>query len=118
MREAACFIKLQSRKARDEETDSIQYHYLTKEIKSTRTIASKAQRPENQFPALHIGRKTKCMQPCPVLKVHKASMKQIPTVRYLGDIISEKGTARDNIEYRRSKGWGKIAEIVSIVGVR
>ena len=64
---------------------------------------------------LHIGNKSKCKQPCPVLKVHESSMKGAPTVKYLGEIISEKGTAKDNIENRRNKGWGKIAEIVGIL---
>ena len=42
-------------------------------------------------------------------------MKGAPTVKYIGDVISEKGTAKDNIENRRNKGWGKIAEIVGIL---
>jgi hypothetical protein len=61
--------------------------------------------------ALHIGKKSKCKQPCPILKVHNNNMQHASTVKYLGDIISVKGSNKDNIEHRRNRGWGKLAEI-------
>ena len=65
--------------------------------------------------ALHIGKKSKCKQPCPILKVHNSNMKDASSVKYLGDIISTQGNYKDNIEYRRNKGWGKLAEITGFV---
>ena len=65
--------------------------------------------------ALHIGKKSKCKQPCPVLKVHRNNMKDASSMKYLGDIISVQGTYKENIENRRNKGWGKIAEIAGIL---
>jgi hypothetical protein len=65
--------------------------------------------------ALHIGKKTKCKQPCPILKVHNSNMKDASSVKYLGDIISIQGNYKDNIENRRNKGWGKLAEIAGFV---
>ena len=60
---------------------------------------------------LHVGKPTKCKQPCPKLKVHKADMKQVDSTRYLGDIITSCGGAKQSVENQRNKGWGKIAEI-------
>ena len=60
---------------------------------------------------LHIGKKTKCLKPCPTLKVHDSDMKSADTVRYLGDIVSASADRRPCIDDRRSKGWAKISEI-------
>ena len=38
-------------------------------------------------------------------------MKTTKSQRYLGDIISATGSYQDNIEDRRNKGWGKLADI-------
>ena len=70
---------------------------------------------EEKSVMLHIGKKKKCQQPCPCLKVHRNTMKEVQSVKYLGDIISVSGTARESIESRRNKGWGKIAEIAGTV---
>lgn len=57
----------------------------------------------------HVGKK--CKHFCPKLKVHDKDMKSADSVRYLGDIISASGSIRPCVEDRRSKGWGKLAEI-------
>ena len=62
----------------------------------------------------HVGEK-KCKKFCPKLKVHEKQMKSADTVRYLGDIISASGSIRPCVEDRRSKGWGKLAEIKGIL---
>ena len=49
---------------------------------------------------LHIGRKSKCYNPCPTLRVHDTYMKTADSVRYLGDIISASGARRPCIEDR------------------
>ena len=63
----------------------------------------------------HIGRKTKCKTPCPILKVHDKPMKSTESVRYLGYIISSSGAMRPCVDDRRNKGWGKMAEITGIL---
>ena len=63
---------------------------------------------------LHIGRK-KCPKPCPKLRVHDSDMKTVNTARYLGDIISASGSLGPCIEDRRSKGWGKVADMTGIL---
>ena len=52
---------------------------------------------------------------CPTLKVHDKNMKTVKSQKYLGDIISSSGTIRESVEERRSKGWGKVAEIAGIL---
>ena len=42
-------------------------------------------------------------------------MKQKQSTKYLGNILSTKGGQEDNIEDRRSRGWGKIATIMGIL---
>ena len=66
---------------------------------------------EDKSVVLHVGKKSKCKQPCPTLKVHKKIMKDVPSVKYLGDIISARGGTKASIDNRRNKGWGKVAEI-------
>ena len=65
---------------------------------------------------LHVGNVRKCDQPCPSLKVHKETMQKADSFKYLGNIISSNGSNRATIEYRRNKGWGKVAQIVGILG--
>ena len=60
---------------------------------------------------LHIGKKTKCLKPCPTLKGHDSDIKSADTVRYLGDIVSASAERRSCIDDRRSKGWAKVSEI-------
>ena len=49
---------------------------------------------------IHIGKK--CNN-CPKLKVHQNQMKESQREKYLGDIITEKGTIKETIENRISK---------------
>jgi hypothetical protein len=42
-------------------------------------------------------------------------MKQVQSTKYLGDIITTSGGAKESVEDRRNKGWGKVAEISGIV---
>ena len=65
---------------------------------------------------IHIGSAKKCYQPCPQLKVHANQMPEAENVRYLGNIITSKGGNRATIEDRKSKGWGKVATIMGILG--
>ena len=64
---------------------------------------------------VHIARK-KCTVPCPVLKVHSDPMEKSNSTKYLGNFISSKGGINDTIEDRRKKGWGKISQIMGILG--
>ena len=63
---------------------------------------------------LHVGKHTKCKQSYPKLKVYKADMEQYDFTRYLRDIISSCGKAKQSVENRRNKGWGKMAAITRI----
>ena len=67
--------------------------------------------------ALHVGKKTKCLKPCPTLKVHDSDMKSADTVGYLGDIVSTNGARQPGFDDRRSKGWAKVSEIESTLAV-
>ena len=61
---------------------------------------------------IHIG---KANTECHKLKVHENIMKCSKQESYLGDIIHESGKVRHNIERRKSKGYGIIANILAIV---
>ena len=61
---------------------------------------------------IHIGKKSK---ECQKLKVHENDMKESQKEKYLGDIISEKGTLKDNIENRVAKAWSYVSEIGAIL---
>ena len=61
---------------------------------------------------IHIGRKC---ENCPKLKVHQNEMKNAQREKYLGDIISEKGTIKETIENRISKAWSYVSEIGAIL---
>ena len=52
---------------------------------------------------------------CQTLNVHGAKMKSSDQETYLGDIIDKSGKARPNIEKRKSKGYGIIANIIAII---
>ena len=52
---------------------------------------------------------------CHPLNVHGAKMKSSDQETYLGDIIDKSGKARPNIEKRKSKGYGIIANIFAII---
>lgn len=61
---------------------------------------------------IHIGKK--CIQ-CPTLKVHEDSMKNSNAEKYLGDMISSKGTLDETIKDRKLKGYSYIAEIRALM---
>ena len=52
---------------------------------------------------------------CPELKIHNEKMKNAEQEKYLGDLINNSGTNRKNIEERRNKGFGIVAEILAIL---
>ena len=58
----------------------------------------------------------KCTVPCPTLKVHNEPMEESESAKYLGNFITKKGGVQDTIEDRRKKGWGKITQIMAILG--
>ena len=61
---------------------------------------------------IHVGKK--CDQ-CPKVKVHEEKMKDSQQEKYLGDMISEKGTLQATIDNRISKAWSYVAEINAII---
>ena len=61
---------------------------------------------------IHVGKK--CDQ-CPKLKVHENEMKESQKEKYLGDIISDKGTVKETIENRIAKAWSYVSEIGAIL---
>ena len=62
---------------------------------------------------VHIGRK--CRTQCPKLKVHDEIMQEAHSVKYLGNVLTNKGIAKATIEDRRAKGWGKVSAIKAIL---
>ena len=62
---------------------------------------------------IHVGRTNEF---CPTLLVHGTKMQEVKSDTYLGDIVSGDGSNKLNIESRVSKGLGKIAQIMSMVG--
>ena len=66
----------------------------------------------NKCKKIHIG---KVNNICPTLKVHDEDMKNSDSETYLGDIISNTGKVRPNIQSRREKGFGLASEILSIL---
>ena len=52
---------------------------------------------------------------CPKLKVHNSQMKESESEKYLGDLISSSGKGKQNMISRREKGFGIVAEILSII---
>ena len=65
---------------------------------------------------IHVSIAKKCSVPCPKLKVHMDEMHEVSKTKYLGNILSSTGGVRDTIEDRRSKGWGKVSQILGILG--
>ena len=80
-------------------------HFIFMELNKLKLSAGKCSK-------IHIGKK--CEQ-CPKLMVHENEMKSSQKEKYLGDIISEKGTSKDNIENRIAKAWSYVAEISAII---
>jgi hypothetical protein len=65
---------------------------------------------------IHVSNAKKCSVPCPKLKVHMDEMHKVSKTKYLGNILSSTGGVRETIEDRRSKGWGKVSQILGILG--
>ena len=61
---------------------------------------------------IHVGSKQKT---CPGLKIQDCKMENSKREKYLGDIIDETGTNKSNLEKRKSKGYGIISDILTIV---
>ena len=65
---------------------------------------------------LHVGNVEKCKRTCPQLKVHEDIMPEKVSTKYLGNIISANGGVSETVEDRRSKGWGKVAALLGVLG--
>ena len=61
---------------------------------------------------IHIGKES---SECPTLKVHEEVMKDSDSEKYLGDIISNKGTLDMTIKDRKLKGYSYISEIRALL---
>ena len=61
---------------------------------------------------IHVGKKS---SECPTLKVHEEVMKDSDSEKYLGDIISNKGTLDMTIKDRKLKGYSYISEIRALL---
>ena len=64
---------------------------------------------------IHVGKKHRCVVPCPNLKVHNDKMHEKQSTKYLGNLITSNGGVRETVEDRRNKGWGKVAQIKAIL---
>ena len=71
---------------------------------------------KNKSVVIHVSNAKKCSQPCPKLKVHLDEMHEVNKTKYLGNILSLSGGIKETIEDRRSKGWGKVSQILGILG--
>ena len=61
---------------------------------------------------VHIGRDVSA---CHTLKVHGSPMAENRQEKYLGDIIDNSGKSEPNIEKRKSRGFGIVANILAII---
>ena len=61
---------------------------------------------------MHIGKENTF---CPDLEVHGQKMEMSEKSKYLGDILTNKGDNKANIEERKNKGYGIVAEILAIL---
>ena len=76
------------------------------------TDAKKLKYGTQKCKKLHIGKQSTL---CPDLKVHDERLTKSESETYLGEIISNTGRLRANIQSRRDKGFGCVAEIMSIL---
>ena len=65
---------------------------------------------------VHVGKAKKCRTLCPDLKVHKERMHEVETAKYLGNYVTSRGGVRETVEDRRRKGWGKVTQVMGILG--
>ena len=65
--------------------------------------------------SIHIGDSKICSENCPDLVINEEVMDKRDKTKYLGNIIANKNSIKHTIESRRAKGWGKVAEIESIL---
>ena len=71
---------------------------------------------EEKSSVIHVGNAKKCESTCPTLKVHSRDMHETRSSKYLGNVLTSAGGVRDTIEDRQNKGWGKVAQILGILG--
>ena len=71
---------------------------------------------EDKSCVIHVGNVKKCEQTCPSLKVHSQNMHDVKSSKYLGNVLTSSGGVRETISDRRNKGWGKVAQILGILG--
>ena len=64
---------------------------------------------------IHISKKPKKNKECADLKVHDEKMSDSQKEKYLGDIVDTSGKIRATIEDRQKRGYGIVAEILSIL---
>ena len=62
---------------------------------------------------VHIGKK--CKTQCPKLQVHNEEIHKAQSVRYLGNMLTDKEISKATIENRRAKAWGKLSAIKAIL---
>ena len=62
--------------------------------------------------SMHIGKECST---CPDLKVHTSDMEKSNSEKYLGDILSNDGSNKQNIESRKTKAWAIASEILAIL---
>ena len=65
---------------------------------------------------IHVSKAKKCSIPCPELKVHMDTMQEVEKTKYLGNFLSTTGGVKETIQDRRNKGWGKVAQILGVLG--
>ena len=65
---------------------------------------------------IHVSKAKQCSLPCPKLMVHKDKMHEVDKAKYLGNYLSSTGGVKATIEDRRNKGWGKVSQILGILG--
>ena len=71
---------------------------------------------EDKSTVIHVGSVAKCLQPCPKLSIHDKHMQEAQSAKYLGNYITTKGGTHTTIEERRKTGWGRVAQILGIIG--
>ena len=67
-------------------------------------------------PSLMLEMQNKCELTCLTLKVHSQDMHDARSLKCFGNILTAAGGVRETITDRRNKGWGKVAQILGILG--